>query len=105
MKNNRCGPHVGRGDPQQRSGSRGDPPVMCGVRGDPPRMLTSRGDPPLLKWKLGDPPDVKNRLNYPFETELIFRIIGCKNRPYGRGVTKNEQFINGQLSMRKQLNI
>ena len=86
MKNNRCGPYVGRGDPQQRSGSRGDPPLICGVRGDPPWMLSSRGDPPLLKQKWGDPPEVKNILNGLFRIELIFRIIGGQNRPHGRGM-------------------
>jgi hypothetical protein len=86
MKNNRCGPHVGRGDPQQRSGSRGDPPVNCGVRGDPPWMHTSRGDSPLLKWKWNHPPEVKNILSCSFENELIFRTIGCQNRPHGRGM-------------------
>jgi len=86
MKNNRCGPHVGRGDPQQQSGSRGDPPVICDVRGDPPWMLTSRGDPPLLKQKRGDPPEVKNILNGLFRIKLIFRVIGDQNWPRGRGM-------------------
>jgi len=86
MKNNRCGPHVGRGDPQQQSGSRGDPPVICDVRGDPPWMLTSRGDPPLLKQKRDDPPEVRNILNDLFRIELIFRVIGDQNWPRGRGM-------------------
>ena len=86
MNNNRYGPHVGRGDPQQRSGSRGDPPVTGGVRGDPSWMLASRGDPPLLKWKWDRPPEVKNRLNCPFKIELAFRIIGGQNWPHGRGM-------------------
>jgi hypothetical protein len=91
MKNNRCGPHAGRGDPQQLTGSRGDPPVTGGVRGDPPWMLASRGDPPLLKRKWDHPPEVKNVLNDLFETELIINIIGCQNRPHGRGMSNNEQ--------------
>jgi len=100
MKNNRCGPHVGRGDPQQRSGSRGDPPVICGVRGDPPWMLTSRGDPPLLRWKLGDPPEKNENRNSQAIPELVEgvvpepvegRIIGGQNRLHGRGMSDNDQ--------------
>ena len=105
MKNNRCVPHVGRDDPQQRSGSRCDPPVIRGVRGDPPWMLTSRGDPSLFNWKWDHPPEVENRLNCSFENELVVSIISCSKGPHGRGMSTNEQFNNGQLSMRKQLNI
>jgi len=91
MKNNRRGPHVGQGDPQQRSGSRGDPPVICVVRGDPPWMLTSRGDPPLLNWKWNHPPEVKNTLNCSFENELRVSIIGCSKGPHGRGMLNSDQ--------------
>jgi hypothetical protein len=91
MKNNRCGPHTGRGDPRLRSGSRGDPPVTCGVRGDPPWMLASRGDPPLLKRKGEHPLDVENMQKYLFVNELIFRIIDGKNLPQGRGLSNDEQ--------------
>jgi len=91
MKNNRCGPHIESGDPQQRSGSRGDPPVLYGVRGDPPWMLTSRGDPPLFNWKWDHPPEVKNRLNCSFENELIVSIIGCSKEPHGRGMLNSDE--------------
>jgi hypothetical protein len=39
MKNNRCGPHVKRGDTRQRSGSRGDPPLNFKIRGDPQEII------------------------------------------------------------------
>jgi hypothetical protein len=92
MKNNRSGPHIGRGDPQQRSGSRGDPPVICGVRGDPPWMLISRGDPPLLKWKGDHSPEKNENRNSQAIPELVEgRVIGCQDWPHGRGMPKNEQ--------------
>lgn len=91
MKNNRCAPHVGRGDPPERSGTQGSHPVIGGVRGDPPWMFISRGDPPLVGCKWNDPPDKNENRNSQATPELVEeRIIGCKNRQLARGMPKNE---------------
>ena len=47
MQNNRCGLHVGRCYPRQRSGSRGDPPLIFKIRGDPAAIIKS--DPVISK--------------------------------------------------------
>lgn len=106
MKNNRCAPHTGRGDPPERSGTQGSHPVIDGVRGDPPWMFISRGDPPLVGCKWNDPPDKNENRNSQATPELVEgvvselveeRIIGCKNRQQARGMSDNEQLESGQL--------
>ena len=47
MQNNRCGLHVGRCYPRQRSGSRGDPPLIFKIRGDPAAII--QPDPVISK--------------------------------------------------------
>jgi len=81
MKNNRCGPHIGRGDP----------PLIGGVRGDPPWMFTSRGDPPLIFERWGDPPEDKKNRCKSIINELIFTTISCQNGQRGRGMLNNDQ--------------
>lgn len=108
MKNKRCGPDGGRGDPRLITGSKGDPPVICDVRGDPPWVYGSRGDPPLLLSTRGDPaifeargdppeietrgdpPEIKCTRDGPFLRWLVFNSIGCQNGPHGRGMPENE---------------
>jgi hypothetical protein len=92
MKNNRCGPKGGRGDPPWIFGSRGDPPIVTGARGQPPWTFGARGDPPLIFEARGDPPEIKNNRSSPNINGLNFRTIGCRYWPDGRGMPEREGF-------------
>lgn len=93
MKNNRCGPNGGRGDPPWMYGSRGDPPIVHGARGHPPWKYASRGDPPIhLGFGIG-PPKYKCNPVSSIIHKLILRELGCKNSSYRGGMPKIQGFI------------
>jgi len=112
MKNNRNGPNGGqgdppwmyygsRGDPPTESGSRGHPSLKLQPRGHPPEIGNTRDGPPIANATRGKPLGLKITRNNSFNGGLIFKTIGCRNRPHGRGMPEREEKGEGATGRRE----